>query len=551
MKKIILVLSISFIVGTLTSCKGDFLNRGNPRAISQDQVFKNEKLMKLSLNNFYANIPSPITTRWVVLFGNIADNSRDYWRGAPVDIIKGNWGPTSNPMEYWSSAYQQIRHENTFLSKLKGSPVDEKTKKIMKGETKFIRALEYFKMIKRYGGVPIITKPQSLNSNKLLVKRQSTDSSFKFVINELKEAANLLPATYGSRDIDVGKANKWSAKAILGKVLLYWASPLYNPQNIKSRWARAAKVNKEVIESKKYSLLPNFRDIMLDKNNQEEIFSIQYQKPYKQHGWDSMNMPDSHSQNDAVRFSPVLEFAKSFDMKNGKPINAPNSGWNPHIPERWQNRDPRFYATIITDNSLFRGFHVDMSINSLTKDQMDVPYATITGFLMKKGTDESNPDFFGRSGSDQNWQVIRFGEVLLNYAEAENEALSSPNTSVYNAIDRIRKRAGLDPYKLPQSLTKKQMRKAIRHERRVELAFENERYWDLRRWKTAIKRLNGKSFHGLYITEHKHANDTTYTYKLKTLKQGPYVFTKKMYFMPIPESEIRKNPNLKQNPGWD
>ncbi len=114
----------------------------------------------------------------------------------------------------------------------------------------------------------------------IFVARQSTDESFDFVIKELEEAVTLLPETHGSRAVDVGKANKHSAKAFLGRVLTYWASDLYNPAGDVARWQKAALVNKEVIDAGHYKLHANFRNIMLDKNNEEEIFSVQFQKPF-------------------------------------------------------------------------------------------------------------------------------------------------------------------------------------------------------------------------------------------------------------------------------
>jgi hypothetical protein len=167
---------------------------------------------------------------------------------------------------------------------------------------------------------------------------------------------------------------------------------------------------------------------------------------------------------------------------------------------------------------------------------------------MRKGGDETNKNYNGWEGSEQPWQEIRYAEVLLNYAEAQNEALSAPDQSVYDAVELIRQRAGLDPYQLPEGLNKDQMREKIRHERYIELAFEGKRYWDLRRWKTAVQVLDGKQFHGMYITKN---DDGSFTYDVGLILEDPNVFQEKMYFMPIPARELEKNPNLEQNPGWN
>ena len=221
--------------------------------------------------------------------------------------------------------------------------------------------------------------------------------------------------------MDVGKANKHSAKALLGRVLVFWASPLYNPDADASRWQKAALINKEVIDGGNYSLHPSFRNIMIDKNNEEEVFSVQYQKPFRDHGWDSWGQPDSQSKQDAVERSPVQEFVDAFEMKNGKGINEAGSGYDPKNP--YVNRDPRFDATVLYNGASFFGATIYM-YEGAPIDGINLPYATITGYLIRKGMNESNKDYYGNSGSDQNWIELRYAEVLLNYAEAQNESLA-------------------------------------------------------------------------------------------------------------------------------
>ncbi|WP_165922821.1 RagB/SusD family nutrient uptake outer membrane protein [Anseongella ginsenosidimutans] len=532
---ILLLAGLCFTV----SCQDDFLDRQATNAIPEEDVFEDPALMQLFVNNMYADVPSFDFG----LYDNITDESRCYWGGGPLNVVQGQWFADNNPMEYW--AYAAIRKANMFLEKIEDAPVEEEEKAVLKGQVKFLRAMHYFKMVKRYGGVPVITEPQDL-SDDLFVKRQSTDESFAFIVRELEEAAGLLPETYGDIAVDVGKANKYSAKAFLGRVYLFWASPLYNPEGDVTRWEKAAAINKEVMDAEVYDLHPSFRNIMLDKNNEEEIFSVQFLKPYREHGWDSWAMPDSRSKQSAVARSPLQEFVDAFEMKNGKAIDEPGSGYDPANP--YANRDPRFDATLIVNGSTFgfQGLPVYMYVGAPI-DGINLPYATITGYLMRKGTDESNKDYYGNAGSDQNWIELRYAEVLLNYAEARNEALAAPDQSVYDAVERIRERAGLNPFELPEGLSKAEMRETIRHERYIELAFEQKRYWDLRRWKTAVEKLHGKTFHAMYITRH---DDGSYTYEAKPATQGPYVFQEKMYFMPIPQREIEKNPNLEQNLGW-
>jgi hypothetical protein len=533
--KTIQIILLSAILISAASCKKDFLDRQATDAIPEDKIFNDPALMQLFVNNMYLDIPGFERGFPPGLLNNITDESRSYWGGAPTNVLQGQWFADNNPLELWD--YTGVRKTNMFLEKVDASPADEEEKAILKGQVKVLRAFLYFRMVKRYGGVPLITKAQTLEDD-LFVPRETMDNCFNFIVSELEEAVEMLPETYGDRALDVGKFNKHSAKALLGRVLLFWASPLYNPGGDNSRWEKAAAVNREVIETQQYSLHADFRRIMLDKNNNEEVFSVQYLKGFREHGYDSWAMPDSRSKQMAVAHSPVQEFVDAFEMKNGKRIDA-----NPY-----ENRDPRFLQTVIVNGSIF-GFqnlpvwmYVGADIDGINK-----PYATVTGYLLRKGTDETNKDYYGLAGSDQNFNELRYAEVLLNYAEAQNEALPAPDASVYNAIEQIRQRAGLDPYQLPAGLTKEQMRERIWHERYIELSFEFKRYWDLRRWKVAKEVLDGKKFNAMYITK---TGDEQYSYEAKPVDGVPCVFQEKMYFMPIPQREIEKNPNLEQNEDW-
>ena len=520
------------------SCNKDFLDRSASSSIPEEEIFNDPALIQLFVNNMYADVPNFDHD----LYDNITDESRNWWGGAHRNVVQGQWFPDNNPMDYW--AYTQVRKTNMFLSKVDESVLKDNEKASLKGQVKFLRAMLYFNMVKRYGGVPIITEPQQL-SDSLFVKRETTEGCFKFIIKELQEAIELLPETYGDRSVDIDKANKNSAKAFLGRVLLFYASPLYNTAGDVERWKAAAEINKEVIDKNVYQLHGNFRRIMLDKNNEEEVFSVQFLKGVREHGWDSWAQPDSRSRQDATRRCPVQEFVDAFEMKNGKSIGDPASGYDPAKP--YINRDPRFDATVIVNGATFGllGLPVYMYVGA--DDGINNAYGTSTGYLMRKGTDEANKDFYGGQGSDQNWIELRFAEVLLNYAEAQNEVLSIPDESIYAAVEMIRRRAGLSPYQLPVGLNQEQMRNTIRHERYIELSFEQKRYWDLRRWKVAEEVLDGKRFSAIYITKH---DNGSYTYEKKPVDGVPCVFQTKMYFMPIPQREIEKNPNLDQNPGW-
>jgi hypothetical protein len=175
-------------------------------------------------------------------------------------------------------------------------------------------------------------------------------------------------------------------------------------------------------------------------------------------------------------------------------------------------------------------------------------YNTITGYYTRKAINPDNTIYNSGIGSDQPWIELRYAELLLDYAEAQNEYLAVPDGSVYDAVNAIRERAGITAVIPAGSLSKDSMRNLIHNERYVELCFEKKRYWDIRRWNLASALLNGKKYTGVVITKQP---DNTFTYEYVPVDARPNVFQPKMNYMPIPQTEITKNRNLEQNPGWD
>ena len=538
---------INLIIG-LSACNSDFLDPKNPSAISEDDVWSDPKLIELLVNQLYNDRPG---YEYSNTQDNISDEGRcNYTGDAPNQIIRGQWDQIANPLDFW--AYQQVRKTNEFLAKIEGVELDEETKARMTGEVRFLRAFLYFDMVKRYGGVPLITHPQGLDED-LQVSRNTTQETFDFIVTELRAAKEELPLSAPR-----GRASKGAAMALLGRTLLFAASPLYNEKNEQDLWAAAAQANKELMDLNQYSLYPDLNKIWLDKgvSHPESIFEVQYKLPEKQHSWDAGLRPLILANNNAGQLSPLQELVNSFPMKNGKTINESGSNYNPAEP--YVGRDNRFYAFIAFNGSKMKGTTSGPPLREITLEtyrggrdydasKENTIYNTITGYYTRKATDPENTIYTGSTGSDQPWIEIRYAEVLLNYAEAQNEALSAPDASVYSALNALRKRAGITTELITGSLNKAQMRDLIRNERYIELCFEKKRYWDLRRWKVAHTVLNGKKFHGVIIT--KHANGS-FTYGYHEIDPTPVLFEEKMYYMPIPQVEIDKNGNLTQNAGW-
>ncbi len=533
----------------LASCKNDVLEQENPLAITEQEVFNNPDLIEMYINSIYNDMRG-----WDMqqVINSISDESRvTYPSNAGHKIWRGDWSAVDNPIGYWP--YSTIRKCNEFFSRIEDSSIDQNLKMEMIGAVRFLRAFYYFKMVKRYGGVPIVTEPQKLTDD-LQVSRNTLDKSFNFIIKELELASTELPENAAR-----GKITKGAALAFRGRVLLFYASPLYNESNDMGRWKLAAEANKAVIDLGKYELNADLNDIWLDKsqNNKEPIIEIQYKLPEKNHFLDAIVKPLTVANNTAGYRCPLQKLVDAYPMKSGDDIFTPGSGYDPNQP--YVGRDDRFYANIAYNGSTIKGTSSGPPTKDITlqiykdgRDYDEIPgyqiYNTISGYYSIKSIDQENTVYRGGYGSVQPWLEMRFAEVLLNFAESQNEYLEEPDINVYTAINDIRKRAGITNEIPVGSLTKDAMRSLIEKERYVELSYERKRYWDLRRWKTAVDVLNGKDFDGIVITKE---SDGSFSYEYEPVDPQPGVFLEKMYFMPLPKSEIIKDKNLVQNPGWD
>jgi hypothetical protein len=519
-----------------SGCTADFLDRNNPGAITSEDVWNDAKLISQYVNSIYND-----NTGWdrSHLISNITDEGT-YSVGHPV--WQGQLDEVTNPLEYW--AYSQVRKANEFLVRIDGTPVDEATKTTHKGEVRFLRALRYFNMVKRYGGVPLITEPQALTDD-LETPRNTLDECFNFIITECDAAIPLLPETAAR-----GRATRDAARALKGRALLYYASPNCNPNSDRERWKNAADANRELIG--KYELYPDLERLWLDNGNRESIFEVQYALPLKSHGWDASLKMHRIAVGDARATVPVQEMVDAFPMKNGKSISDPASGYDPAHP--YEGRDNRFYAFIAFNGTTMKGmiggvitaFELQIYTGGIDFDGIPGAANTMTGYYVKKALDQDNTLYRMSYGSVQPWMEFRYAEILLSYAEAQNEYLTAPDQSVCDALNLVRARAGITENLTPASLSKEQMRELIHNERYVELCYEQHRFWDLIRWKR-LGRLNGMVRSGVVITKH---DDGTFTYAYGPVDPQPGNFQDKLYFLPFAQSELSRNSRLEQNPGW-
>lgn len=512
----------------------------------------------------------------------IADEANAGWSGAP----KSHWiNPEGGVYEYW--AYPTIRKLNVFLEQLEPMEIDPDYKAERLAEARYLRAHAYFNLVKRYGGVPLITKAQQLSDpeEELYPFRNKEAEIYDFIISEL-DAIN--EDLLGS---DSGRATKWAALALKSRAAMYagsiatWGTVQIDgvvgiPSGMANQyWQASYDASKEIITTGGFTLYnatpgdktENFRNLFLDEGNNEVIFSEQFDGlSGKGHSLDMWNNPRArHVWGAGQQSTVLLEMAESFEYLDGSPgiIDRTKiaAGYKWTVDELFGNKDPRFHASIYTQGTSWaNGGDLDYHKGIITPSGVinagaykgvlaaNPASAVATPFGVLKYLDEAERAFvMERNHSDTDYIVFRLGEVLLNYAEAAIE-LGLDGDALW-AINELRTRAGMPTHGAIS-------RDLVRKERKVELAFEGNRYWDLRRWRTAETVLS-TAYSGLQFI----LDGDSYTegaYDVNTAKYqvniipnieglpSPYFDPTKHYYLPIGLGRTGANGNLVPNPGY-
>jgi len=539
----ILILASLLGVG---GCSHDLLDKAPVDRITSEVVWSDAALVQTFVNSKYRDLGFGFNWNGdELLWASASDESlfsHDYGMWA---INKGELTPTnltilsSGPGEYngnmnpWSKNYRYIREANVFFERIAGVPMDSSLRQRLTGEMTFLRAFRYFDLIRNYGGVPLITRTYALGDDYNAVQRATLAESINFVVSEADKAAALLPLSYSGADL--GRATKGAALALKARMLLYAASPLYATAS----WTAAAVAARAVIDLGIYQLYPNYQQLFLTANNTEIIFN----RIETQQGDGFLNLERWNGPNGYGGWAgnvPTQNLVDAYDMDNGLPIQDAASGYDPQKP--YANRDPRLYATVLFNGASYRGRAIEI-FQPGGLDSPDGPEAfntTPTGYYLRKFITESR-DFGDANGSQAPWVYFRLGEMLLNYAEAQNEAVG-PDGSVYAAVNQLRARASMPA--LPAGLTQAEMRERLRRERQVELAYEEHRYYDVRRWKIAGTTEN-KPAGGVKVAKDAAGN---LQYNYQTVQERR--FADRNYFLPIPFKETQSNPQLQQNSGY-
>lgn len=435
--------------------------------------------------------------------------------------------------------YAGIRIVNKMLSKIDEVKwtADQNPQRI-KGEMYYLRAFMYFELIKRFGGVVLIDKAYAATDD-IDLPRNSYEECVSFILGDIAQAVSLLPIEHD--EANYGRPTIGAARSLKSRLLLYAASPLHNASGDPTKWQAAADAAKEVMDMNKYKLHPRYEELLSPSGNgtTDEYILIKIKRP-RTWDWAILSVVSPGSGGRIGTYNPTQNHVDLYEMKNGLPITDPASGYDPANP--YANRDPRFYANILYNDAPWQDRKMQMWDGGADYSSTSSSY-TATRYYSRKLW----PEVYKTPGTQTafvNFIFFRYGEILLNYAEARNEA-SGPDATVYSAINQLRKRAGMPD--LPTGLTKDQMRARIYNERAVELAFEDNRWYDIMRWKKG-KELVAQKMYGMNVVKNA---DGTFTYtKVELAASFQRVYEDHMHLYPIPRNEVQKSKKLVQNPGW-
>lgn len=515
--KIACVLTASVLLGG-TACKKDFLDRNPLNSISSQIFWTSEADVQTGLAGIYSRLQQNFLGYERVYLDGLSDNAYlDPGNGNQPNmqiLTTGgiNAGVTGAIANMYSTPYRAISSCNYFLDNIDKAPVSEENKNKYKAEARFIRALCYFDLVQTFGGVPVYRNYlKSLDEYK--IAKSSQEEVYALIEEDLDFAIQYLPNTKYA-----GHAVKGSAQGIKARVLV-----------TQQKWAQAVTVLEDLMSNSSglFALSNNYAALFTTAGqanaavNSEIMFSTQYLGPVNP----QRTSPGAAGMNIELGWwslmQPYKDLADDYEMKDGLPAGE-STLYNPANP--YANRDPRLDLTVRLPGEVWR--------NALGAAWID-SYTTATGFLVEKYVDLSQAPFTSATATttDQDYIHLRYADILLMYAEAKNEVLGAPDQSVYNAINQVRSRPGINMPPVDQARynTKEKLRDYIRHEYRVEFALEGQRYNDLKRWKLAHVKLP----------------------LLKTPSNTPLVFNENNYLLPFALSELLNNPQLVQNPGYN
>lgn len=548
----ILLLSAGLL--TTTSC--DFMDCDESDNYTLQEIQGSYNRVKQFVTSIYGYLPSDFCNTHGAMLDAATDDAIHVYESSAIQrIVNGTWSANYTVDDKFAYYYNAIHDANYYLTTLSGLTFDtwengDDYQDWMQNydnyqyQVRFLRAYFYFELVRRYQNVPLITKPLSQTETNQ-IEPSSAQEVLKFIINECTEIAPKLPIKSTSiAQAENGRATRAMAMALKSRAALYAASPLYSTNGDNAKWTEAAKASHDIIASAgELGLgLDTYANLFKSKNyNSKEVILCRPTGTSKT--FEQANYPMGVTGGNTTT-CPTENLASAFEMKDGRAFD-----WNDPTMKanQYKDRDPRFYLTIVHNGMLWPAKKA-VDISEGGANGLPLTNATTTGYYLRKYVDNSISFEAGSTtaATHHNWILFRYAEVLLNYAEAMIHVNGNCDykdatytMSAREALNAVRKRAGIPEV---AACSQDEFLMRVKHERRVEMAFEGQRFWDLRRWKNLDET---KNIYAVRITHH----DGVLSYE-KTLLSERSV-SNKLYFYPIANVELFKNKKLVQNSGWD
>ena len=558
---LLFVFSLALLVGT--SCKKEEreLYNYNTDSMEWDSTDVNATLAGQYEQGLYSYIPDGFNR----IGGDFLDAATDDALPSRDNTVvsyytNGTVTSVNSPDPYFGSAYAGIRSVNVFLANIDRTPAGAARISYWKAEARFIRALLYFELLKRYGGIPLVGDKVFSISDNLQLKRNTFAETVSYLISECDSTKPNLRTENAIPTGQYGSVANGAAVALKCRVLLYAASPLFNGGGVESdaskreltgyptadasRWQSVLNAVQEFQALGYYALQPSFTSLFTTKKNNEIILAHQAANNFT---IESNNAPVGYAAPAASLgyTSPTQNLVDAFPMKNGLDVTNPLSGYDPAHP--YNNRDPRLAASVFYNGTMWLSRQVQTFEGGLDKPNAVNTIQTKTGYYLQKfmGSFATGTAY---SNQSHNFPLFRYAEILLTNAEALNE-VGRAEEAVQQVI-LVRKRAGITAgadgrYGIKAGISQPDLRTLIQNEWRIEFAFEERRFWDVRRWKIAGSVLAGP-IRGAQLMQSSGGN---ISYNLD-VPVSNYVFPQRLYHMPIPYNEMLADQNLVQNEGW-
>ena len=553
------------------SCTEDILDLSPLDSLSESVVWEDENLIELYVHDRYNELPHGFC-KWAGGLRMTGLTDETYHMHEPK-VFKYTTGEVTADNMYfyagfWSDAYESIRNANIFLEKVNPEVGDTARIRQLTAEVRFIRAFFYAELIARYNGVPIIESSFQLEDN-FNVPRAEFHEVVDFIVEELDLAIPHLLSREEAMGSDLGRVTKGAAIGLKARTLLYAASPLFSETLDLAKWQAVADACEELFELDAYSLSDDYQGMFLNPMNPEIIFFKQFidqfgevivDKPgdYYYHYTGGHRIDEWRFPNGSggwVSENPLQNFVDQYETLLGEvpvqgytgsdddlsPIlNPAATDYDPDFP--YANRDPRMAMSVYFDGATFKGREIEMWWTGLDSRDPDVDWwwnGSKLGYGIRKSLDESW-SYTSMVGSDQPWIYMRLGEFYLTYAEAMYHLGDEPTANEY--VNRIRGRSGVNMPAIAASGA--ELLDRIKHERKIELAFEGNRWYDARRWKDAETDF-ATDVIGVEVSKDAGTGEKSYRYFVQQERSFP----ENHYFWPIPFEEITKS-DLTQNPGY-